>query len=269
MAIDTDIQWCDSTANPQMGCEGCELVKGQEFPKCYAKQLTDRYKGLKGWPESFEQPKIFPERVKKMLQWKDLTGSIRPDKPWLNGMPRVIFLNDMGDTFSKGMPKDWLAEYLPAIAASPHIYMMLTKWPERMAKFSQKYPLPKNIWPGTSVTGDKTKFRSYQLNNNVIAEGVKWLSIEPLWTDVTWSVPDVDNVKLFIYGGESGSRAEPFHLEWMGNQISFCRNFGKSFFLKQLGAKPYVNGKRLILKDGHGGNMNEWPEALQIREFPC
>jgi protein gp37 len=25
MSVTTKIQWCDSTCNPTMGCEGCEL----------------------------------------------------------------------------------------------------------------------------------------------------------------------------------------------------------------------------------------------------
>ena len=92
MGKETHIQWCDSSNNPQMGCEGCELVKGQTKPKCYAKVLTDRYAGLKGWPENFETPKIFMDRVPKMVQWPDLINTDRKDKPWLNGYPRLIFL---------------------------------------------------------------------------------------------------------------------------------------------------------------------------------
>lgn len=267
MAKESKIQWCDSTANLQMGCEGCELIKGQDKPKCYAKTLTDRYAGLKGWPEAFEIPKIFPERLKKILSWSDLTGTARPDKPWLNNLPRIIFLNDMGDTFSKGMPDDWFAEYMPALAASPHIYMLLTKWPNRLARFEKRHPLPKNIWPGTSVTSDKTKFRALQIND-LQSGGLKWLSVEPLWTDLSWDLYNVRNIDLFIYGGESGPTAEPFHLEWMFNQKLWCKTFSKSFFLKQLGANPFLNGEKLLLKDGHGGDIKEWPGSLRLRQFP-
>lgn len=267
MSEKTDIQWCDSTGNLQMGCEGCELIKGQTKPKCYAKGLTDRYAGLKGWPLSFEQPKIFPERLSKILRWKDLKGTERIEKPWLNGMPRVIFLNDMGDTFSRGMPENWFAEYLPALSSSPHIYMLLTKWPDRLAKFALKYPLPLNVWPGTSVTSSKTTFRAKHINE-IESGGVKWLSVEPLWTDVTWNAFDTRNIELFIYGGESGATALPFHVEWVRNQISFCQNFNKKCFIKQLGTNPYFNGAKLKLIDRHGGNINEWPADIQIRQFP-
>lgn len=101
MGLHTHIQWCDSSGNIQMGCEGCELVKGGPVT-CYAKIMTDRYAGRKGWPDKFENPKLFLERLPKILSWPNLNHSTdRENKPWLNGMQRLIFLNDMGDTFTK------------------------------------------------------------------------------------------------------------------------------------------------------------------------
>jgi len=276
MAILTNIQWCDSSLNLEAGCEGCELIKGpnKELRKCYAAVMTDRYQGLNGWPEQFEKPKLFLERLPKALKWSDLTGKDRPDKPWLNGYPRIIFLNDMGDTFTKGLPEDWLAEVMPAMAASPHIYMVLTKWPSRMAKFSEKYPMPPNFWPGTTVTNNKTKFRITDLSH-VQGGSNFWVSAEPLWENVGWRVAGIDNIKLMIFGGESGNRAPvPCNVAWIDNGIEFCRNRSIAPFVKQLGAKPYSyfrsipNKVDYDLKDGHGGDWDEWPTSLKIREFP-
>jgi len=40
MGIHAKIEWCDSTLNLQMGCDGCELWPGDEAPperkRCYA-----------------------------------------------------------------------------------------------------------------------------------------------------------------------------------------------------------------------------------------
>jgi len=41
---------------------------------------------------------IGPKRIAKALDWSDLIGVERPKKLWLNGLPRVIFWNGMGDT---------------------------------------------------------------------------------------------------------------------------------------------------------------------------
>jgi protein gp37 len=260
MGKETHIQWCDSSNNPQMGCEGCELVKGQDVPKCYAKTLVDRYKGLPGWPENFETPKIFMDRVPKMLSWSDLTGQCRPGKPWLDNMPRIVFLNDMGDTFSSGMPAYWFKEVVDQIAGSPHQFLVLTKWPHRFNEFNRRYPIADNIWPGTTITSQKTVFRGRMLTFGKI----RWLSIEPLWGPI--DLKDIiDRINWVIVGGESGLRPEPCRIEWIEDIIRQCRAAGVPVFIKQLGA---VLAKEMKLTDRSGGDWMEWPEHLRIRMMP-
>src|SRR5690242_2116818 len=105
MGIATDIEWCDSTLNLEMGCDGCELWNPKAgINICYAGQVTERWGGKRGWPDSFEEPKLFLDRLEPALAWPDLTGKERPHKPWLDGLPRLIFLNDMGDTFTESLP---------------------------------------------------------------------------------------------------------------------------------------------------------------------
>jgi protein gp37 len=148
MSITTDIQWCDSTLNLQMGCDGCELWNPKAgVRKCYAGQLTERRSPTKGWPDKFGLPRIFPERIAQTPKWKDLTDTDRPDKPWLNGLPRLVFLNDMGDTFTKSLPIDWLEEFIPALENTPHIYIVLTKRADRMRTFFRSRPVPGVVSP--------------------------------------------------------------------------------------------------------------------------
>src|SRR6266550_110054 len=143
MGIQTDIQWCDSTLNIQMGCQGCELWNpAAGVFKCYAGVLTERMTTagpIKGWPEAFRFPKIFPHRMAEAERWSDLTGCERPHKPWLNGLPRLVFTNDMGDTWTDGLDRDWLAPYLPRMVATSHIYQILTKRPLAAAGFFTKH----------------------------------------------------------------------------------------------------------------------------------
>jgi len=43
-----------------------------------------------------------------------------------------------------------------------------------------------------------------------------------------------------------------------------------AFFCKQLGRHPVDGGREIRLKDGHGGDWDEWPdESLRIRELPA
>lgn len=273
MSQNTAIEWADSTLNLMMGCDGCELRNLQAGVKiCYAGELVDRYGGQKGYPKTFEEPELFLERLEPALKWKDLTGKERPDKPWLNGLPRVVFLNDMGDTFTESLPFDWLAPLLPKLAASPHIFMVLTKRPTRMKLFAEAYPLPPNVWPGVTVTSQKT-LRRVETLLRVKSGGVKWVSAEPLWEGVkipiigcpacgksenAWAPNFVicracreeiayppNRIGLVIVGGESGRTTNPFNIAWARSIIADCKATETACFIKQLGAVPYEDDSHL------------------------
>lgn len=96
----TDIQWCDSTVNPVMGCSGCELWNNDRHT-CYAGQLHVRWPRHPGFSTDFLTPKLFPGRMADAARWSDLSGCKRPGKPWLDGLPRLIFVSDMGDSLSE------------------------------------------------------------------------------------------------------------------------------------------------------------------------
>ncbi|MGE3463865.1 MAG: DUF5131 family protein [Pseudomonadales bacterium] len=110
-----------------------------------------------------------------------------------------------------------------------------------------------------------------------------------------------------IAGGESGPGARPCDLAWLRSLRDQCRAADVAFFCKQLGRRPVttledwymspVSGRDasalgtkdvdfpfaeaavaaggsmysavvLPLKDSHGGDWEEWPKDLRIREFP-
>ncbi len=100
-----------------------------------------------------------------------------------------------------------------------------------------------------------------------------------------------------IVGGESGPGARPFNIQWARDVVEQCKAAGVSCFVKQLGSLPIVierawrHGNGLSGIMGHllsatngtltpdgfvplkyeskkGGDWNEWPEDLRVREFP-
>jgi protein gp37 len=93
------------------------------------------------------------------------------------------------------------------------------------------------------------------------------VSVEPQWepADLTAWLPKLDWV---IQGGESGKMAKHFDLAWADDLRAQCRIAKTAYFSKQLGAHVVDNGKRLELEDGHGGDWNEWPARLRVREVP-
>src|SRR4051794_41447629 len=85
MSIKTKIQWCDSTVNPTMGCDGCEIW-GAQRKSCYAGTLHVRFGGVTpGYAPRFEEVTLFPGRVAEACGWSDLAGKRRGGKPRVRG----------------------------------------------------------------------------------------------------------------------------------------------------------------------------------------
>jgi protein gp37 len=271
MGITTGIEWCDSTLNLQMGCDGCELwIPKLKIKKCYAGKLTQLRAGQKGYPPAFERPAIFPARLAEAERWPNLRGTVRPDKPWLNGLPRLIFLDDMGDTFTESLPLDWLAEFLPRMAALPHIVILLTKRANRMHEFSRAHPFPPNFWLLVSVTSAANYNRIPQLLS-VRGGSVLGISYEPAWGAVDFS-PWLPlhafgrRSGWIIGGGESGAGAKPSQPDWFRCVRDQCVAAGVPFFFKQWGRFAPV-GQTMVPSKLDQGRMLDGREWSQFPDW--
>lgn len=259
MGVTTKIDWCDSTLNLLVGCDGCELSGGH----CYAESLVTRYAGRPGWPEAFDRPMVFPQRLGAALAWPDLTGQPRPNKPWLDGRPRMIFLNDLGDTFTESVPTLWLGEAVVQMASSKHVWLLLTKRPKRLGEFvawwQQQYceRWPSNVWGGVTVTGPATEDRVAALLQ--IGLTVRFVSLEPLlglvdlrrgvYANPTYGAlggTSLEGIHWVIAGGEGGPGARPCHPAWIRWMRDQCQAAGVPFFFKQWGEwAPFTDPKTL------------------------
>jgi len=278
MSAATKIQWCDSTCNPTMGCEGCELWNAKAGAKsCYAGVLHGRFAGtMKGYSPTFGELTYWPGRMATAAGWRDLTGTARRDKPWLDGMPRLIFVSDMSDALSTAVPFEFLEKEVfrtvTSLTGQRHNWLWLTKRPERMAQFSailaaKKLDWPENLWAGTSVTTQGTTNRIKHLLRVGNERTIRFLSVEPQREriDLTSWLASLDWV---IQGGESGSNPHPFHLEWALDLIGQCKNAGCAYFLKQLGSSVLRAGAPIEFADSHAGDWSQWPKDLCVREMP-
>ena len=231
MGVKTRIEWCDSTINPIMGCTGCALRKNH----CYAATLCTRYAGRKGWPKSFDRPEFFPGRLEKAIKWNDLTGKDRPGKSWLNGLPRRIFVNDLSDGFCPDVDAyGWLLPHLDAMEDAPHIWLLLTKWPDRMGEFFAGIgDAPDNFHLGVSIENQAAADERREYLEQCPA-AVKYVSYEPALGPVDWT--GWEFVSQIISGGESGPGARPSHPDWHRATRDFCQTNGIAYFFKQHGA---------------------------------
>jgi protein gp37 len=108
----------------------------------------------------------------------------------------------------------------------------------------------------------------------------------PDWMGNAIEVPGCREMAIHwvIVGGESGPKARPCDLAWIRSVVGQCREARVPCFVKQLGAVPighdgetavigryqstFGNGAWRRLDDPKGGDIEEWPDDLKVREFP-
>ena len=114
--MSTKIEWCTNTWNPNHGCTkispGCM--------NCYAERLAKgRLRGRFGYPA--DKP------------FKVVYDSTKLDYPAKLKKSRLIFVSSMGDLFHPDVPDRIICDVFDTIfLQNQHIYILLTKRPERM-----------------------------------------------------------------------------------------------------------------------------------------
>jgi protein gp37 len=277
MGIKTGIHWVDSTVNPTMGCDGCELWS-LVCKICYAGILHLRWGGkTPGFSPTFEQVTLWPGRMAKAAAWSDLRGKPRPGKSWLDRLPRLIFVSDMSDALSASVTFTFLFDEIIRIVTSEkglrHQWLWLTKRPARMAEFfrwlrdEHGQTWPSNLWAGTSVTTQATTTRVRELLRVGDQDTIHFVSAEPQIEPIDLS-EYLPRIKWVIGGGESGAKARAFDMEWARAMLLQCREHGVPYFLKQLGSVVLDGGERVYFDEFHADEWSKWPIDLRVREFP-
>lgn len=292
MAENSAIEWTTHTFNPWIGCTrvspGCQ--------HCYAETLmADRY-GRVVWGPKGERSRTSDANWKKPLAWNRAAEKAET-------VARVFCasLADVFDEHASILP-EWRAELFALIDATPWLdWQLLTKRPENVMGMLpdawHEWGIPRNVWIGTSVEDQRRAGERIPALLKIPAR-VRFLSCEPLlapvdlrtvYRDAMDEAHDVNclngGIGWVIVGGESGKGARPMNLEWARDIVRDCRNADVPVFVKQLGAVP-VEERVLYgitefgpVKDGiaedvvhlrskKGGDMNEWPEDLRVREMP-
>ena len=176
MGIRTTIQWCDSTVNLVMGCDGCESWSPR-WRTWYAQVPHTRFGGItSGYARLFVRVTAFPGREAKAAHWPVLTGTARRDKPWLDGHPRHIFIFDMGEALSSSGSFEFCKTEVIANTTgefgSRHRWLWLMKRPKPTNEFSpwlknKGVSRSVNLWVGTTVTDQVTAARFWYLREVV------------------------------------------------------------------------------------------------------
>lgn len=258
MAEKSTIQWTDATWNIARGCTKVD----EDCKYCYM------------YRESLDSTRYNPLEVKRTKTVFTLPLKLK--------VPSKIFTSSLTDFFHEDCDS-FRDEAWDIIRKCPqHTFQILTKRPERItahlpADWGEGW---KNVWLGTSVGSQESIHRMVELSK--VTSRTIFLSLEPLHGEIELSkaMLYVDVIKesfhvlpafdWVIVGGESGNengkyKYRPCKIEWIEKIVSECKKNTIPVFVKQLGTHL---SKQMGLKDRHGGDIEEFPKHLQIREFP-
>ncbi len=298
MGEHTNIEWCHHTFNPWRGCTqvspGCD--------HCYAEAWSKRNPAQLGtWGDDGERVIAGDSYWRTPLRWDSLAAEagerrrvfcasladVFEDRPELEG-PRERLFALIYDTPNL----DWLL--LTKRPANAKRMLEALLWREESLAWPGGgdfyWPPPPNLWLGvTAEDHERADERIPVLLDTPAA--IRFVSYEPAIGPVDWwevalaqgfTQDDIGDgvtyprrVDWIIVGGESGPHARPFDLAWARDAIAQGHAAGAAVFVKQLGARPFVSpehdgatGYELSLASRKGGDVDEWPEDLRVREIP-
>lgn len=219
------IEWTEATWNPVTGCTkispGCD--------NCYAERLALRLQamGQPNYVNGFELN--LQERMLELpLKWK---------------IPQMIFVNSMSDLFHKDVPEGYIRRVFDVMRrASHHVFQVLTKRSQRLARLNSTLSWRPNIWMGVSVESQDYTFRIDHLRET--DAHIKFLSLEPLLGPLTRL--NLEGIDWVIVGGESGPGARAMRREWVLDIRDQCNDAGIPFFFKQWGGTNKKKAGRLL-----------------------
>lgn len=251
----TDIAWAKSTQNNWRICApispGCV--------NCYAEVLAKRT-GI-GWGRGVPRLRTTQHNRNNPYRWNK--------KALASGETWRVFFQSLSDWADAEVPREWVDESFTTFEATQALtIMMLTKRHERIKEllpsdFERRFP---HVWLGVSVEDQKRadlRLPAMRELRALYPNTILWVSYEPALGYVDWTgwegVAD-----WIIFGGESGPRSRDCDLDWFERGLSWCRAHGVKPFMKQSGT--------VIAKQrgwtGKGDDPAEWPQWMQVREFP-
>lgn len=256
---ETQIEWTDSTWNPVAGC----TIMSAGCRNCYAMQMARRLEAM-----GVEKYKGLTRKSGARTIWK---GIVREDEEALQiplrwRKPRKIFVNSMSDLFHDRVSDKFISKVWKVMRETPrHHYQILTKRPDRMAKFvaDKVGEILPNVWLGTSVEDSEVLNRIDALRR--VPAAIRFISFEPLIGSVADA--DLSNIHWAIVGGESGQSARPIREEWIDEVYDLCSVYGSKFFFKQWGTWGKDNKRRSKKANGRVYRGTTWDQMPDVKRL--
>lgn len=305
---DTKIEWTNATWNPVRGCSlvsaGCTNCYAMRQAH---RQSSGAYKGLTrlgpNGPVWTGDVRLVPEALEYPLRLK------KPHMIFVNSMSDLFHegVGDAAILRIFSVMEKARQHTFQILTKRPERMQQVMPWIGR--KFEEEglpWPLS-HVWLGVSCEDQKSFDERWPYLRDT-ASWTRWLSLEPLLgpIDATAALQenhyycDISNdpddptpahrcrpvADWVVIGGESGPGARPMRVEWAKSLIDQCKAEEVPVFMKQVGRWPSGDPDEFwtrggvwqnkdetdggpVLDSKKGGDPEEWPEYLRVREFPA
>lgn len=262
MSETTNIEWCDSTFNPWIGCTRVSPA----CDDCYAARSTPARTLGVVWGAGEARRRTSEANWKLPIQWERDHAAFFAE----HGRRRRVFCASLADVFDNEVPAGWRVDLFNLIAATPNLdWLLLTK---RIGNVGNMLPVPfdfdrlyPNVWLGATVVNQAEADRDIPKLLAVPAR-VRFLSIEPMLSDIditpflwgkhegvdticqncprdadcecgyfTRTAMKLASIDWVIVGGESGPKARPMSPDWARAMRDQCTSAGVPLLFKQWG----------------------------------
>lgn len=296
----TSIEWTEKTWNPVTGCnkvsQGCK--------NCYAETIAERFWGKR----KFTDIVLHDDRIIQPIHWKkpamifvNSMSDLFHEKVTNEFIREVFFMMAL-------TPQHTYQVLTKRPERLIEFYTYLNDYIGEYDCGSEINPWyrngMKNLWLGVSVEDQKTADERIPILLQVPA-AVRWISAEPLLDKIDlgkWASPcgyycghepeglenwlaenpqadgydyylmnhhpEKSKLDWVVVGGESGAKARRCEIEWIEKIVTDCKSANVPVFVKQLGKRCFIGSVRLVFNNGKGGDINEFPEELKVREYP-
>ena len=269
MAEETEIEWCDSTFNPFIGC----TKVGPGCDNCYAEELMDKRMHIVQWGPGQQRHRTGEKNWNAPVRWERDHAAFLAE----HGRRRRVFCASLADVFDNEVDPQWRADLFALIRATPNLdWLLLTKRignahemiGEALIHLGTRaggagptsllpsWPWP-HVWLGATVVNQAEADRDIPKLLAVPAR-VRFLSIEPMlgaidlrfhiFSEPTgkWRTKDGKRqmelrrqadggLHWIIVGGESGPKARPMSPDWARAMRDQCTSAGVPLLFKQWG----------------------------------
>lgn len=197
MAERSNIEWCDATFNPWIGCTKVSPA----CDNCYAERDFDLRRHVVQWGAGQARKRTSYANWKLPRQWNakpfyecshcgwrgdGSTPHIYCSNTHLKPARRRVFCASLADVFDNEVPVQWRRDLFDLIAATPNLdWLLLTKRIGNVrslygeAYLDSAHPLPPNVWLGATICNQAEADRDIPKLLATPA-AVRFLSIEPM-----------------------------------------------------------------------------------------